>query len=179
MHQSRARRQPRIQAKPFRRPTSDTGNIDNLSKRVKEIKETKSAPQRPFTHISGTTEWNFSAVETAWRRERDSNPRYPFEYSGFQDRLFQPLTHPSAGVGRVWSLLYDSSEGGIFGWAGGFRAQQSLRWNVAQKSLRRNVKKRARRSDSARLAARRRPERRRRCASLRRFRFPEWREGKC
>ena len=31
-----------------------------------------------------------------WRRERDSNPRYPFEYSGFQDRLFQPLTHPSA-----------------------------------------------------------------------------------
>src|SRR5258708_2843685 len=31
-----------------------------------------------------------------WRRERDSNPRYPFRYSGFQDRLFQPLTHPSA-----------------------------------------------------------------------------------
>ena len=31
-----------------------------------------------------------------WRRERDSNPRYPFGYSGFQDRLFQPLTHPSA-----------------------------------------------------------------------------------
>ena len=31
-----------------------------------------------------------------WRRERDSNPRYPFRYSGFQDRLFQPLTHPSS-----------------------------------------------------------------------------------
>jgi hypothetical protein len=31
-----------------------------------------------------------------WRRERDSNPRYPFRYNGFQDRLFQPLTHPSA-----------------------------------------------------------------------------------
>jgi hypothetical protein len=31
-----------------------------------------------------------------WRRERDSNPRYPSGYSGFQDRLFQPLTHPSA-----------------------------------------------------------------------------------
>ena len=30
-----------------------------------------------------------------WRRERDSNPRYGFPYSGFQDRLFQPLTHPS------------------------------------------------------------------------------------
>src|SRR4051812_24746756 len=34
-----------------------------------------------------------------WRRERDSNPRYPFRYSGFQDRLFQPLTHLSAWVG--------------------------------------------------------------------------------
>jgi hypothetical protein len=33
---------------------------------------------------------------TRWRRERDSNPRYGFPYSGFQDRLFQPLTHPSA-----------------------------------------------------------------------------------
>jgi hypothetical protein len=33
---------------------------------------------------------------TSWRRERDSNPRYGFPYIGFQDRLFQPLTHPSA-----------------------------------------------------------------------------------
>ena len=33
---------------------------------------------------------------TKWRRERDSNPRSPFRLSGFQDRLFQPLTHPSA-----------------------------------------------------------------------------------
>ena len=39
---------------------------------------------------------SFSAPETCWRRERDSNPRYGFPYSGFQDRLFQPLTHPSA-----------------------------------------------------------------------------------
>ena len=30
-----------------------------------------------------------------WRRERDSNPRCGFPHSGFQDRLFQPLTHPS------------------------------------------------------------------------------------
>src|SRR5947207_9747535 len=37
-------------------------------------------------------------MQPSWRRERDSNPRYPFGYSGFQDRLFQPLTHPSAGV---------------------------------------------------------------------------------
>jgi hypothetical protein len=31
-----------------------------------------------------------------WRRERDSNPRYPYGHNGFQDRRFQPLTHPSA-----------------------------------------------------------------------------------
>ena len=31
-----------------------------------------------------------------WRRERDSNPRAPFEANGFQDRRFQPLTHPSS-----------------------------------------------------------------------------------
>src|ERR1700730_11767018 len=33
---------------------------------------------------------------TAWRRGRDSNPRDPFGPNGFQDRRFQPLTHPSA-----------------------------------------------------------------------------------
>src|SRR5688500_3251657 len=37
-----------------------------------------------------------------WRRERDSNPRYPFGYNGFQDRRHQPLGHPSA-VGLVRS----------------------------------------------------------------------------
>ena len=31
-----------------------------------------------------------------WRRGRDSNPRCPFGHSGFQDRLFRPLTHLSA-----------------------------------------------------------------------------------
>ena len=31
-----------------------------------------------------------------WRRERDSNPRWSFPHSGFQDRRFQPLTHPSS-----------------------------------------------------------------------------------
>jgi site-specific DNA recombinase len=34
-------------------------------------------------------------IREEWRRERDSNPRYGFPYSGFQDRPFQPLTHPS------------------------------------------------------------------------------------
>ena len=43
-----------------------------------------------------------------WRRERDSNPRYPFGHNGFQDRRFQPLTHPSAcreRAARFISLL--------------------------------------------------------------------------
>ena len=37
-----------------------------------------------------------------WRREGDSNPRAPFGANGFQDRRFQPLTHPSASFpGRL------------------------------------------------------------------------------
>src|SRR5437879_7257487 len=32
-----------------------------------------------------------------WRRERDSNPRYAYAYSGFRDRPIQPLSHLSAG----------------------------------------------------------------------------------
>ena len=35
-------------------------------------------------------------ISKGWRRERDSNPRAPFGANGFQDRRFQPLTHPSA-----------------------------------------------------------------------------------
>ena len=31
-----------------------------------------------------------------WRREWDSNPRYSYPYSGFQDRRLRPLGHPSA-----------------------------------------------------------------------------------
>ena len=39
-----------------------------------------------------------------WRRERDSNPRCPFEHNGFQDRRYQPLTHPSAAESGRRSL---------------------------------------------------------------------------
>ena len=49
-----------------------------------------------LAYFASKGQGRFSAVQTAWRRERDSNPRYGFPYSGFQDRLFQPLTHPSA-----------------------------------------------------------------------------------
>ena len=34
-------------------------------------------------------------TKTGWRRGWDSNPRDPFGPNGFQDRRFQPLTHPS------------------------------------------------------------------------------------
>jgi hypothetical protein len=41
---------------------------------------------RPFSRISRTMQLNFSALETAWRREADSNPVYRFTYSGFLNR---------------------------------------------------------------------------------------------
>src|SRR5206468_8392069 len=37
-----------------------------------------------------------ASVSEGWRRERDSNPRYPSGYSGFQDHRHRPLGHPSA-----------------------------------------------------------------------------------
>ena len=46
----------------------------------------------------------WTAMESVWRRERDSNPRYPFGHNGFQDRRYQPLTHPSAGVEKGYGV---------------------------------------------------------------------------
>jgi hypothetical protein len=40
---------------------------------------------RRFRAILRPMQGVFSASQTVWRRERDSNPRYPFRYSGFQD----------------------------------------------------------------------------------------------
>ena len=65
------------------------------------------------SRISAQGEQNFSAVQTTWRRERDSNPRYGFPYSGFQDHPFQPLTHPSAG-GNINNLCVFASLHGLF-----------------------------------------------------------------
>ncbi len=66
----------------------DTFSVSGFLAKLVELRE--------LSAISRGKPQSFSALETRWRRERDSNPRYPFEYSGFQDRLFQPLTHPSA-----------------------------------------------------------------------------------
>ena len=49
-----------------------------------------------FSLVSATTQQSFSALQTVWRRERDSNPRYGFPYSSFQDWRLQPLGHLSA-----------------------------------------------------------------------------------
>jgi hypothetical protein len=42
-----------------------------------------------------------------WRRERDSNPRYGFPYSSFQDWRLQPLGHLSDDYSftTVWQFL--------------------------------------------------------------------------
>jgi hypothetical protein len=40
-----------------------------------------------------------------WRRRGDSNPRDPFGSNGFQDRRFQPLTHPSANDSNILCTL--------------------------------------------------------------------------
>ena len=41
-------------------------------------------------------EWRIQPLLTwAWRRGRDSNPRYPCEYAAFRVRCFQPLSHLS------------------------------------------------------------------------------------
>ena len=49
-------------------------------------------------------------LRKSWRRERDSNPRCPLGQSGFQDRLFQPLTHPSAWLRGKCHLYKVSSK---------------------------------------------------------------------
>jgi hypothetical protein len=44
-----------------------------------------------------------------WRRGRDSNPRFDFSKSGFQDRRNQPLCHPSRLI--CLSLIMAGREG--------------------------------------------------------------------
>ena len=64
--------------------------------------------QLPLSDLS-LTDITISQVQDYkyWRRERDSNPRYPFRHSGFQDHPFQPLTHPSA-LRLVYQQLEES-----------------------------------------------------------------------
>ena len=50
-----------------------------------------------------------------WRRKRDSNPRNPFEFNGFQDRRLQPLGHSSNTIlhGSIRSSSRQGSQPGI------------------------------------------------------------------
>ena len=43
-------------------------------------------------------------MSEGWRRERDSNPRNRFRFSGFQDHRHRPLGHPSAFGNRSRSV---------------------------------------------------------------------------
>src|SRR5215471_10645789 len=51
-------------------------------------------------------------MQTEWRRERDSNPRYGFPYSSFQDWRLQPLGHLSA---TTTVLLQSTFNAGLSG----------------------------------------------------------------
>ncbi len=58
-------------------------------------------------------------IKTPWRRGRDSNPRYPFRYAGFQDRSHQPLGHLSAvrGTLRLYGELSRFGDRRLEQWA--------------------------------------------------------------
>ncbi len=54
-----------------------------------------------------------------WRRERDSNPRYPLRYTRFRGARLQPLGHLSAPhvqllfyQGSCWLRLFPAPAGG-------------------------------------------------------------------
>ena len=68
------------------------GNVTNWKDaRKSDIRYVQNP--RPVRRSAWT--YAFVAFENWWRRGRDSNPRDPFGPNGFQDRRFQPLTHPS------------------------------------------------------------------------------------
>jgi hypothetical protein len=57
----------------------------------------------PLTPIQQSQVWRCQPTHPAtktWRRERDSNPRNGFPFSGFQDHRHRPLGHPSASNSR-------------------------------------------------------------------------------
>jgi hypothetical protein len=49
----------------------------------------------------GITNRQVRDQQKGWRRVRDSNPRYPLRYAGFQDRCHQPLGQLSASFNRL------------------------------------------------------------------------------
>jgi hypothetical protein len=53
----------------------------------------------------------YTGANENWRRVRDSNPRYPLRYAGFQDRCHQPLGQLSAA--GSFSVLHHFSRSDV------------------------------------------------------------------
>ncbi len=71
----------------------------------KEFWVSAGASQSGGLRVKARVYWGFFAASqasgecwtrTAWRRERDSNPRYGFPHTHFPGVRLQPLGHPSA-----------------------------------------------------------------------------------
>ena len=64
-------------------PSGETGRKARQNKSVRHFLQSGLkaiiANLRPFCAISREIQADFSAPQTAWRRERDSNPRYLFK----------------------------------------------------------------------------------------------------
>ncbi len=87
------------QFRTSRKGNGETGPQSLTSCRRNPLSPCPEEPGRRRTaRFSG---WTYSALrkaETRWRRRRDSNPRYPYEYGSLAGSWFQPLTHVSASV---------------------------------------------------------------------------------
>ena len=46
-------------------------------------------------YVKNVGEMPYGRKQVLWRRERDSNPRYRYQYNGFRDRPIRPLWHLS------------------------------------------------------------------------------------
>ena len=64
----------------------------SASARFASFGETAFNGPRP---VSGVSLAEAAEGREGWRRERDSNPRKPSDFSGFQDRRLKPLGHLS------------------------------------------------------------------------------------
>ena len=61
----------------------------------------KLISSRSRDDLVDTIRLNSLEIDSVWRREWDSNPRYSRLHNGFQDRRHRPLGHPSAGSGLL------------------------------------------------------------------------------
>jgi hypothetical protein len=67
---------------------------ERINRRRSDVRSGRQGPT--LGRVQAPTLSTNVGIALNWRRERDSNPRYGFPYSGFQDRRLQPLGHLSA-----------------------------------------------------------------------------------